>query len=394
MFKKLVIAGAITAMVAGTALAQNTPAPATPAPNVTVYGLIDMGVMSTNAAGTANGGLTTMVSGIDQTSRIGFRAGEKLDANLSVGIALEGQIDGGSAGGVSGNQGLGSSSGSGNALFARASNVFVDHSKFGRLTMGRQGNVLWSDIGSLDGRRMSNFGSITTMIADGSLFGGTATAKTGLSTYTGGPFTSNAMRYDSPRWNGISGSYSRVFGNTAGDQDKSSADIYALRYDNNGMFYGAVGSYKANNSSGNASGSTVWGGAGARVTKDLTLTASYFDLQNPSNKGGTNGHFTIQTVGARYALTPKIDLNGAVYQLKDQNNSDNGANFQSTHITYSFSRRTQVYAAASMVQNKGATGIAAYGGGGANLNSLGTSNALSVAGADQTAYAVGLRHSF
>ena len=394
MFKKLVIAGAITAMVAGTALAQNTPAPATPAPNVTVYGLIDMGVMSTNAAGTANGGLTTMVSGIDQTSRIGFRAGEKLDANLSVGIALEGQIDGGSAGGVSGNQGLGSSSGSGNALFARASNVFVDHSKFGRLTMGRQGNVLWSDIGSLDGRRMSNFGSITTMIADGSLFGGTATAKTGLSTYTGGPFTSNAMRYDSPRWNGISGSYSRVFGNTAGDQDKSSANIYALRYDNNGMFYGAVGSYKANNSSGNASGSTVWGGAGARVTKDLTLTASYFDLQNPSNKGGTNGHFTIQTVGARYALTPKIDLNGAVYQLKDQNNSANGANFQSTHITYSLSRRTQVYAAASMVQNKGATGIAAYGGGGANLNSLGTSNALSVAGADQTAYAVGLRHSF
>lgn len=394
MFKKLVIAGAIAAMSAGTALAQSTPASATPAPNVTVYGLIDMGVMSTNAAGTANGGLTTVVSGIDQTSRIGFRADEKLDANLSVGVAIEGQIDSGSAGGVSGNQGLGSSSGAGNALFARASNVFVDHSKFGRLTMGRQGNVLWGDIGSLDGRRMSNFGSITTMISDGSSFGGTATAKTGLSTYTGGPFTSSSMRYDSPRWNGISGSYARVFGNTAGDQDKSSADIYALRYDNNGVFYGAVGSYKANNSSGNASGSTVWGGAGARVTKDLTLTASYFDLKNPSNEGGTNGHFTIQTVGARYALTPKIDLNGAVYQLKDQNNSANGANLQSTQITYSLSRRTQVYAAASMVQNKGATGIAAYGGGGANLNSLGTSNALAAAGVDQTAYAVGLRHSF
>jgi predicted porin len=202
------------------------------------------------------------------------------------------------------------------------------------------------------------------------------------------------MRYDTPRWNGISGSYARVFGNTAGDADRSSADIYALRYDNNGRFYGAVGNYKANNSSGNAAGETTWGGVGARVTKDLTLTASYFDLKNPSNQSGTNGHFAIQTVGARYALTPKVELNGAVYQLKDKNNSANGANLQSTQVTYSFSRRTQVYAAASMIQNKGATGISAFGAGGSNLNSLGTSNALATAGADQTAYAVGLRHSF
>ena len=392
MFKKSVIAVALMAAATGSALAQS--APASPAPNVTVYGLIDMGVMSTNSAGAANGNLTTVVSGIDQTSRLGFRASEDLGGGLRSGAVLEMQVDGASANGVAGSQGLGSASGSANAVFSRGANVFLDHNKFGRLTMGRQANAAWGDYASLDGRRNSNFGSITNFIADGSSFGGTATAKTGLGNYTGGPFTSNTIRYDTPRWKGISGTYARVFGNTAGDADKSSADQYIVRYDNNGMFYGALGMYKVNNSTGNAAGDNTFVGAGARVTKDLTLTSSFFKLANPSNEAGTNGSFDLYSVGARYQVTPKVDVTTGIYQLKDNNNSNNGADLQSIQATYSFSKRTQAYVAGSFVQNKGATGIAAYGGGGANLNSLGTSNYLTTAGIAQSAYALGLRHSF
>jgi predicted porin len=152
--------------------------------------------------------------------------------------------------------------------------------------------------------------------------------------------------------------------------------------------------YKTNGSTGNAAGDNTFVGAGARVTKDLTLTSSFFKLTNPANEAGTNGSFNLYSVGARYQINPKVDVTTGIYQLNDNNNSANGANLQSAQVTYAFSRRTQVYLAGSFVQNKGATGISAYGGGGANLNSLGTSNYLAAAGTAQSAYAVGLRHSF
>jgi predicted porin len=362
--------------------------------SVQVYGIMDMGVMSTNHAGAANGGLNSVVCGIDQTCRLGFRASEDLGGGLKAGMQLESQIDGGSANGSTGSQGLSSASGSANAVFGRGANVFLEDAKLGKLTLGRQANAAWGDYGSLDGRKNSNFGSITNFISDGSSFGGTATTKTGLSNYTGSPFTSNTVRYDTPKFYGVSGTYARVFGNTAGDSDKSSADQYVVRYDNNGMFYGAVGQYKVNNSSGNAAGETTFGGVGARVTKDLTLTSSYYVLKNPASASASNGSFDLYSVGARYQVTPKVDVTTGIYQLKDNNNSNNGADLQSIQATYSFSKRTQAYVAGSFVQNKGATGIAAYGGGGASLNSLGTSNYLAAAGISQSAYALGLRHSF
>jgi predicted porin len=386
MFKKSVIAVAIMTAATGSVLAQSS--------NVQVYGIMDMGVMSTNHAGAANGSLNSVVCGIDQTCRLGVKASEDLGGGLKAGMQLESQIDGSSANGSTGSQGLGSASGSANAVFGRGANVFLEDAKLGKLTLGRQMNAAWSDYGSLDGRKNSNFGSITNFISDGSSFGGTATAKTGMANYTGGPFTSNTVRYDTPKFYGVSGTYARVFGNTAGDADMSSADQYVVRYDNNGMFYGAVGQFKINNSSGNAAGENTFAGAGARVTKDLTLTSSYYVLKNPASSGAANGSFDIYSVGARYQVTPKIDVTTGIYQLKDNNNSNNGADLQSIQTTYSFSKRTQAYVAGSFVQNKGATGIAAYGGGGANLNSLGTSNYLATAGIAQSAYALGLRHSF
>ncbi len=380
MFKKLVIAGAIVAAATGSALAQSS---------VTIYGLIDAGVIGANHAGTANANVTAVTSGVDQTSRLGFLSVEDLGGGLKVGAQLESQVDVGD-----GSQGKSSSTGSANGVFSRGANLFLDHKQYGKVTLGRQSNTAWSTYAMFDGRKNSNFGSTTAFLNDGSSFGGTATSKTGINSYTGGAWSSNAIRYDTPTYAGFNASYGRVFGNVAGDADASSSDQYIVRYDNNGAFFAAVGMYKANNSSGNASGENTFGGVGYRVTKDVTVLGTYMNLKNPSSAGGTNGNFDLYSVGARYQATPKVEVTAGVYQLKDNNNSNNGADLQSLQATYSLSKRTQVFAAGSFVQNKGSTGIAAYGGGGANLNSLGTTNALAVAGADQTAYAIGLRHSF
>ena len=386
MFKKSLIGLTVVLLTAGLAHAQSN--------NVQVYGIMDMGVMSANRVGAANASLITTVCGMDQPCRLGVRASEDLGGGLKSGVQLEMNIDGSSANGSTGSQGLLPSSGAANATFSRGANVFFEHNQFGKLTVGRQANAASGDYANFDGRRSSHFGSVVNFIMDGSSFGGTTTAKTGISSYTGGVFTSNTVRYDTNKYKGFSGTYSRVFGNTAGDIDKSSSDQYIARYDNNGRFYGAVGMYRINNSSGHIAGDNKFAAAGARVNKDLTLVTSYFKLTNPAAVSASNGSFNLYSVGARYQVNPKVEMNTGVYQLKDNNSSANGASLQSVGATYSFSRRTQLWAAGSFVQNQGATGIAAYGGGGANLNSLGTSNYLASAGVAQSAYAVGLRHSF
>ena len=380
MFKKLVIAGALATAVAGSALAQSS---------VTIYGLIDAGVIGTNHAGTANANVNAITSGIDLTSRLGFRSTEDLGSGRSAGMNLESTVDVGN-----GSQALSASTGAANGTFSRAANVFLEDKQFGRLTLGRQANAAWSTYIAHDARGVTNFGGFMNFINDGSSFGGTATSKSGLSSYTGGAFTSNTVRYDTPTFRGFNATYARVFGNVAGDADASSSDQYIVRYDNKGAFFASLGSYKANSSTGNASGENLFGGLGYRVNPNITVSGFYMNMKNPGNAGGTNGNFDLYNLGARYQITPTIGLSAGAYQLKDKNNSNNGADLQSLMATYSLSKRTHVYAGASFVQNKGATGIAAYGGGSANLNSLATTNALAVAGVSQSAYALGLRHTF
>jgi len=69
----MVIAGALATAVAGSALAQS---------NVTIYGLIDAGVIGTNHAGTANANVNAITSGVDLTSRLGFRSVEHFHVPL------------------------------------------------------------------------------------------------------------------------------------------------------------------------------------------------------------------------------------------------------------------------------------------------------------------------
>jgi len=378
--KKTAIAGILAATLAGAVHAQS---------NVTVYGVLDTGVVSASNSGTANGQFTGVVSGIHGASHIGFRSTEKIDNKLTVGVKIESDINV-----ANGTQGLASGSGSANAVFARGSNVFLQHTDLGTVTIGRQDNAAWSTYSSLDSRRHSNFGGNPVFLSDGSSFGGTATSKTGLSKYTGGPFVSQAIRYDTPTFGGFSATYARMFGNVAGDMDASAADQVVLRYDNKGMVFGAVGYYNTNASTGTSQGRNDYAGVGIRATKDLTLLTNYWKMEDPNGAGAANTKFDLYSVGARYQINPKLEATVGFYRLEDKINSNNGADRQSAGLAYSLSKRTTLMAMASYAQNKGTTGFAAWGGGGSNANTLGNSFGLNAAGIDQKAYAVAIRHSF
>lgn len=183
MYKKTLILGIFLASVTAAAHAQS---------NVTVYGAIDTGIVSASNSGTANGQFTGVQSGIHAASHLGFRGTEDLGNGWKAGFKIESQIQA-----DDGSNGKSNSNGSANNTFARGVNTSLSHNDYGTVTIGRQDNAAWSTYSSLDARRHSNFGGNPVFLSDGSSFGGTATSKTGLSSYTGGPFVSNAIRYDS-----------------------------------------------------------------------------------------------------------------------------------------------------------------------------------------------------
>jgi len=379
--KKLMIAGILAATLTGAVHAQSS--------NVQIYGLIDTGVISASNSGTTNDRVNAVVSGIHSASHLGFRGTEDLGGGLKAGFKIESQIqadDGGS--------GKSNSTGSTNNTFARGVSVNLAHKDYGTVTIGRQDSPAWSTYSSLDARRHSNFGGNPVFISDGSSFGGTATSKTGLSRYTGGSHWNQAIRYDSPTFGGVNFTYGRLFGNVAGDDSKSAADQYVVRYDNKGMVFGALGYYNTNASTGLSQGRNNFAGVGVRATKDLTLMVNRWNMENPNGAGAANTKFELTSAGLRYQINPKLEASYGFYQLKDKINSANGADRQSAGLMYSMSKRTTLLAMVSAAENKGTSGFAAWGGGGSNLNTLSHSYGVSAAGAKQTAYAVGIRHSF
>ena len=215
-----------------------------------------------------------------------------------------------------------------------------------------------------------------------------------MSRYTGGSFASNALRYDSPTFAGFRVIASRTMGGVAGDFDASSSNQIMLRYDNEGRMFGAAGAYRAFDTNGNNWGQNNYAGLGLRATGDLTLMTNFWRLENPNGNGAANTKFNLASVGGRYKINPNLTLGLGYYKLSDMINRNNASDIKSATLRYNVSKRTQFYTAVSAVNNKGTSGFAAWGGGGANNNTLSVTNGISGAGLNQTALAVGMRHAF
>ena len=357
--------------------------------NVSVYGVLDAGVINASRSATVNDSVTGVSTGIFGASHFGLITKEDLGRGLTAGVRLESQInidDGG--------QGKSSSTGAANSVFGREAKVFLEQKKYGNISLGRQENAAWRTYSSLDPQGHSNIGGNPIYISDGSSFGGTSTSKVGLSRYTGGAFVSNALRYDSPTFAGFRTSASRTMGGVAGDFDASSSNQIMLRYDNNGRVFGAAGAYRAFDTNGNNWGQNNYLGFGFRATNDLTLMTNFWRLENPNGYNAANTKFNFASVGGRYKINPNLTFGVGYYKLSDLVDSNNGSEIKSATLRYNVSKRTEFYTAVSAVNNKGTSGFAAWGGGGANNNTLAITNGISVAGVNQTAVAVGMRHAF
>ncbi len=348
--KKSLIALAALATVATAAQAQSS---------VTIYGVMDAGITRVNKTTAASSAVTGMTSGGLSTSRIGFKGTEDLGGGLSAGFTLETEIlpD-------TGTQGASTA-----VLFERGAFVTLGSASLGSISLGRQNYDEYATAAAFDPFGGNNIGGWVAQAQYGQVrFNNGITAKTAS-------------------FNGFALTYQHVFGEVAGSTQASSADSFGL-------------SYAAGNFAAAAIGSETKDSSGVKATETTAVYAKYnagfADLRAgfvnkkayTSGVKGTDqdGYF----VGAVVPVTSKTNVMAIYASYKDlagvNNNRDPKA--YALGATYSLSKRTTLYAiGAKSSQDNGST-----------LNILSTSKyAGYTAGAadiNQTAYSVGIRHTF
>lgn len=358
--KKTLAAVAVLGAFAGSAIAAD----------VTLYGIVDMGLNYSHVDMDQNGvkdvDSFSMESGQQSGSRWGLKGTEDLGNGLTVGFILE---DGFAAD-------TGAEAGQ---MFDRESSLFIEGG-FGKLAFGRMGSI---------NQGVSSWGLGGNLSAFGTSFGDYV-AQTGNFASTQGKWD-NMISYKTPTFAGFTVYAQYSMGKTTdskGDaidgavENESSADRYyaiGATYAN-GPFLGYLAVDSVNYKS--------WNGTSATDTDDsLTVTlggnydfevakvylgAQYFDEVTVSSLGGIAGNIEYDGLDASTAkvkgfgiglsasapLAGGTGMFGVAYVDAEQADSVTSGDFDFTRwivsagYDYSLSKRTNVYAVASYMDDE------------------------------------------
>lgn len=350
-----VVAGIVAMIANGAAHAQSS---------VTLYGVVDSGILYTNKTfdATSGGNAAKQVSLIDgglSPSRFGFTGTEDLGGGMKAEFKIESGIN-------LPNGGIGNSNGN---LFGRQAWVALD-SNVGTLKVGLQYSPFFLAVERLDPR-------------DGSLFGASIVSYVNNVLVTG-IFNSNAVSYTSPVIAGFQGTAMYALGGTAGDFSAGRQYSGDLKYDNGTVMIDAA--FYNGNAGGTAAQTPVpstlefFGrtlGVSYKIGK-LTAKAAF-----ASYKVAGSFSNNVYSGGLDYFVLPQLDIDGGVYFTSDRNNTTNHSVVGSIGVNYLLSRATTLYGQVGLVNNHGAmhSGLSANGAtDGATGTTFGT--------------VIGLRHTF
>jgi len=384
--KKSLLALVALGAFAGAAHAQSS---------VTLYGIIDEGLLFNNNAGGKH--LYSMASGVMQGSRFGMRGTEDLGNGLKAIFVLENGFDVNSG-----------KLGQGSLMFGRQAYVGLS-SQAGTVTLGRQYDSVVDFVGPLEA---------------GDQWGGYIAAHPGdLDNFNNAYRVNNAIKYTSPTYAGFSfgGLYS--LGGIAGQFARNQVWSLGAGY-NNGPLVLGVGYLNArtpgnaggmfNNGStasavpvtspvygayaNNANTYQVIGAGGAYSFGAATIGATY---SNTKFKGFSVGPYVNQTatfnngeVNFKYQLTPALIL-GAAYDYTQGSKIDNASAAKyhqgSLGVDYFLSKRTDVYVI-GVYQHASGNALNADG---KVVQATAAINGLSGSSTtNQVAARVGIRHKF
>lgn len=303
--------------------------------NVTLYGVLDSGVMYASrtfdaATGTSGPHQLSATDGGISGSHFGITGAEDLGAGTKAIFTLE-------SGFTMNNGALGNSNGN---LFGRQAFVGLS-GHFGTVKAGLQYSPFGLAIVDTDARHASFFGS-QAGIYMGNFFA------TGI-------FVANAVSYTSPTIAGLQASALLALGGDPKGFQAGRQYAACVRYEwkdlvvNAALFSGNPGGSASVStpfpSTIEFSGRTVgasysWGGA--------TLKGSY-----TSYKIAGSFNEKVYSAGGEYLITPTLSTDVGVWYMRDSNDSANHSLLTSAGLYYFLSKRTTLYGAAAFVNNHG-----------------------------------------
>ena len=359
--KKLTLAAMVIGSFAASAHAQS---------NVTVYGLVDAGIVSER--GGKAGNVTKLTSGVGAQSRLGFRGTEDLGNGLSALFVLETgvKIDDGTLDNTA------------SALFNRQALVGLKSKDLGGLTLGRQYTPWYNTLGQ---------------VADPFGGGYAGSAKNLFPAGGSHTRTSNTILYATPSLSGFSAEVSYSLGEQAGDNTAGRQIGAVLAYSNGQLNVRAA--YTSLNSDVAAAGTTPKvshdNGNNFLIAANYNFTVVKAFLAYGKDKGFNSAPLPNATAFPTPAA-PSIDSNDlllgvtapigsagtlmASYIRKDDKTFNQDADQWAVGYSHALSNRTSAYLAYAKIKNKNG---ASY--------TVGNNNEV---GSGDKAFNLGVKHAF
>jgi len=358
-----------------------------------VYGTLDAGVASMSNVGSANSRATIFLNSPNKNSLLGIAGSINMKNDWVAGVKLEQWILPGNA-----SNGVSSATGAANPTWMQNSTVYISNKNYGKLTLGRQPQVVFDAIKMSDVRGNYNFGGSLAYWVDSSAFNGTATAKTGLRNMTGGILINNTIRYESPSIYNFTFTGMYAPGGKAGDDDALSTTGFNVAFRGIKNLTLVAGYIDINDTNGVTTGrTTVFGGNYKFLDNKATVAVSHSNMENPSRSGLAQSEYTLNSISGKYQLTPELDLSGGVYKLTDEQDSSNTARQLSFVANYALDPQVDVYAGWAQMKNEGNLGLAPLAQGQMNrysLNSNYTESTVTVPGQTHNVFMTGLSVRF
>ena len=397
--KKTLLAAAALSAFAGAAQAQSS---------VTVYGTLDAAVSNNDTGTTTLNGTTTKLMGSRTVSdRLGFKGVEDLGGGKTAYFQIETGMDifaanPGTAGSGDG-QAMTSQTPGSLITTRRPSFLGFSNKTLGSIQAGSQYSpgFLFTGYGDVAGNN-----TVGTNFSQATVVSSVADATNSTATTASYKMNAQSIRYDSPSFMGLVGSAYVVTPTTqasgAGKVNALAAAYTSGKFEAQAVYEVKIISTNSNivttatatkHTSTGIGGGYDFGFAKARVTYQKGELASQIN----GSLAGSNGVVSVTKVSAIAPVTNQIDVFGA-YMLLSENSTGTmygAANVQksatgiSVGSTYKFSKRTNIYATYTAVENNSNAAFKADGSG-TNISAAGGT----VAGNDPKVINIGMRHSF
>ncbi|MBN3858666.1 porin [Paraburkholderia sp. Ac-20340] len=366
---------AACAAMAGAAHAQSS---------VTLYGAIDTGLFyqssfaaSFSPAAKNLGHVYALKDAGIYASFWGIKGSEDIGGGYKVNFRLQGVFNSGN-----GKLGLADTTGA-TAVFNQQTTIGVS-GPFGSIDVGRQFTPMIYAMAETDVRSAQYFGSILSAWLGMNQVAGWSGTNTNVP--VGALYDSNAIVWQSPKWQGASLALEYAPGGVPGQIQGGTRESAVLKYSNYGLnlaavYYNAHDTNLAANVPSTGLDNNRLYYFGAKYTfHGLSVSASYGIGKNPSNTG--HADFQLISAGLGYQFTPFFRVTSGFYYLRDRNDSANHSAEYAIGAEYNLSKRTLLYAQAGYVANRG------------NMNQAITYGEPVAPGISTTAAMLGVRHTF